>query len=154
MPLLSQGKSKIQELGCGQSFFSEELWLSASVLFLPVVYMTAALALISRLGLGLWVFPTGLLLWGTAVVALHREEGWQRLAATLLLFLAAFARVASERPEAAFVVVEEILSHVMGGVLLSQVRHNIPPSLLFQLSYGRRMRKVVSEGNVHSRCRN
>ena len=94
MPLLSQGKSKIQELGCGQSFFSEELWLSASVLFLPVVYMTAALALISRLGLGLWVFPTGLLLWGTAVVALHREEGWQRLAATLLLFLAAFALAA------------------------------------------------------------
>ena len=75
-------------------FFSEELLLSASVLFLPVVYMTAALALLSDVGLGLWVFPTGLLLWGTAVVALHREEGWQRLAATLLLFLAAFALAA------------------------------------------------------------
>ena len=77
-----------------RSFFSEELLLSASVLFLPVVYMTAALALLLDVGLGLWVFPTGLLLWGTAVVALHREEGWQRLAATLLLFLAAFALAA------------------------------------------------------------
>ena len=77
-----------------RSFFSEELLLSASVLFLPVVYMTAALALLSGVGLGLWVFPTGLLLWGTAVVALHREEGWQRLAITLLLLLAAFALAA------------------------------------------------------------
>ena len=56
--------------------------------------MTAALALLSGVGLGLWVFPTGLLLWGTAVVALHREEGWQRLAITLLLLLAAFALAA------------------------------------------------------------
>ena len=71
--------------------FSEELLLSASVLFLPVLYMTAALALLSGMGLGRWVFPTGLLLWGAAVVALHREERWQRLLATLLLFLAVFA---------------------------------------------------------------
>ena len=77
-----------------EGFFSSELLLSASVLFLPVVYMTAALALLSRLGLGLWVFPTGLLLWGTAVATLHREEGWQKLAATLSLFLAAFALAA------------------------------------------------------------
>ena len=71
--------------------FSEELLLSASVLFLPVLYMTAALALFSGIGLGRWVFPTGLLLWGIAVVMLHRKERWQRLLATLLLFLAVFA---------------------------------------------------------------
>ena len=77
-----------------RSFFSEELLLSASVLFLPVLYMTAALALLSGVGLGRWVFPTGLLLWGIAVVALHERERWQRLLATLLLFLAVFALAA------------------------------------------------------------
>ena len=77
-----------------RSLFSEELLLSASVLFLPVLYMTAALALLSGIGLGRWVFPTGLLLWGAAVVMLHREERWQRLAVTLLLFLMAFALAA------------------------------------------------------------
>ena len=92
-----QRRLKAQEenaLSQKEGFFSSELLLSASVLFLPVVYMTAALALLSRLGLGLWVFPTGLLLWGTAVATLHREEGWQKLAATLSLFLAAFALAA------------------------------------------------------------
>ena len=78
-----------------RSLFSEELLLSASVLFLPVLYMTAALALLSGIGLGRWVFPTGLLLWGGAVVMLHREERWQRLVITLLLFLMAFALVVS-----------------------------------------------------------
>ena len=77
-----------------RSFFSEELLLSASVLFLPVLYMTAALAMLSGIGLGLWVFPTGLLLWGAAVVMLHRKDGWQRLLTTLLLFLIAFALAA------------------------------------------------------------
>ena len=77
-----------------RSLFSEELLLSASVLFLPVLYMTAALSLLSGIGLGRWVFPTGLLLWGGAVVMLHREERWQRLAVTLLLLLAAFALAA------------------------------------------------------------
>ena len=75
-------------------FFSEELLLSASVLFLPILYMTAALALLSGIGLGRWVFPTGLLLWGASVVALHERERWQRLLATLLLLLAAFALAA------------------------------------------------------------
>ena len=65
-----------------------------SVLFLPVLYMTAALALLSGMGLGLWVFPTGLLLWGAAVVMLHRKDGWQRVLVTLLLFLAVFALAA------------------------------------------------------------
>ena len=74
-----------------RSFFSEELLLSASVLFLPVLYMTAALALLSGVGLGLWVFPTGILLWGTAVVMLHKREGWKRALVTLLLLLVAFA---------------------------------------------------------------
>ena len=73
--------------------FSEELLLSASVLFLPILYMTAALALLSGVGLGRWVFPTGLLLWGAAVVMLHRKERWQRLLTTLLLFLAVFVLV-------------------------------------------------------------
>ena len=77
-----------------RSLFSEELLLSASVLFLPVLYMTAALALLSGVGLGRWVFPTGLLLWGIAVVALHGRERWQRLVITLLLLLAAFALAA------------------------------------------------------------
>ena len=77
-----------------RSFFSEEMLLSASVLFLPVLYMTAALSLLSSVGLGRWVFPTGLLLWGVAVVTLHRKDGWQQLLATLLLFLAAFALAA------------------------------------------------------------
>ena len=77
-----------------RSLFSEELLLSASVLFLPVLYMTAALALLSGIGLGRWVFPTGLLLWGVAVVMLHREERWQRLAVTLSLFIVAFALAA------------------------------------------------------------
>ena len=81
-----------------KGFFSEELLLSASVLFLPILYMTAALALLSGIGLGIGlgrgVFPTGLLLWGGAVVALHREERWQRVATTLVLFLAAFALAA------------------------------------------------------------
>ena len=77
-----------------RSFFSEELLLSASVLFLPILYMTAALALLSGIGLGRWVFPTGLLLWGAAVVMLHRKERWQRLLTTLLLFLAVFALAA------------------------------------------------------------
>ena len=77
-----------------RSFFSEELLLSASVLFLPVLYMTAALTMLSGMGLGRWVFPTGLLLWGAAVVALHKRERWQRLLATLLLFLAVFALAA------------------------------------------------------------
>ena len=77
-----------------RSFFSEELLLSVSVLFLPVLYMTAALALLSGIGLGRWVFPTGLLLWGAAVLALHEREGWQRALATLLLFLAVFALAA------------------------------------------------------------
>ena len=77
-----------------RSFFSEELLLSASVLFLPVLYMTAALALLSGIGLGRWVFPTGLLLWGVAVVALHKREGWKRALVTLLLFLTVFALAA------------------------------------------------------------
>ena len=63
-----------------RSLFSEELLLSASVLFLPVLYMTAALSLLSGIGLGRWVFPTGLLLWGVAVVACYTEKkggkGW------------------------------------------------------------------------------
>ena len=75
-------------------FFSECLLLSASVLFLPVLYMTAALALLSGIGLGRWVFPTGLLLWGAAVVMLHRKERWQRTVVTLLLLLTVFALVA------------------------------------------------------------
>ncbi len=83
---------------CGERFFSEELLLSASVLFLPVLYMTAAFALLSDIGIdmerGRWVFPTGLLLWGVAVVALHREERWHKQAATLLLLLAGFALAA------------------------------------------------------------
>ena len=79
---------------CGERFFSEELLLSASVLFLPVLFMTAAFSLFSNIGLGRWVFPAGLLLWGIAVVALHREERCQRLAATLLLLLVAFALAA------------------------------------------------------------
>ena len=41
-----------QTLEKGQSFFSECLLLSASVLFLPILYMTAALALLSGVGLG------------------------------------------------------------------------------------------------------
>ena len=77
-----------------RSLFSEELLLSASVLFLPILYMMAALALLSGIGLGRWVFPTGLLLWGAAVLALHEREGWQRALATLLLFLAVFALAA------------------------------------------------------------
>ena len=85
---LSQTTERVQRL------FSEELLLSASVLFLPVLYMTAALALLSGVGLGRWVFPTGLLLWGVAVVMLHRKERWQRLLTTLLLFLAVFALAA------------------------------------------------------------
>ena len=76
-----------------QCLFSEELLLSVSVLFLPILYMTAALAMLSGVGLGRWVFPTGLLLWGAAVVMLHRKERWQRLLTTLLLFLIAFALV-------------------------------------------------------------
>ena len=94
-----------------RSFFSEYLLLSASVLFLPVLYMTAALALLSGVGLGLWVFPTGLLLWGVAVVALHKRERWQRLAITLLLLLAVFAL-------AAF-----LLSFVLDGGYDSRVYH-------------------------------
>ena len=82
---LSQTAERVQHL------FSECLLLSASVLFLPVLYMTAALSLLSGVGLGRWVFPTGLLLWGVAVVTLHRKDGWQRTVATLLLFLIAFA---------------------------------------------------------------
>ena len=77
-----------------RGLFSEELLLSASVLFLPVLYMTTALALLSGVGLGRWVFPTGILLWGVAVVMLHRKERWQQLLATLLLFLAVFALAA------------------------------------------------------------
>ena len=82
-----------------RNLFSEELFLSASVLFLPVLYMTAALAMLSGVGLsgtglGRWVFPTGLLLWAVAVVMLHRKERWQQLLATLLLFLAVFALAA------------------------------------------------------------
>ncbi len=73
----------------------EELLLTAAVLFLPIVYMTAAFALLADIGIdmerGRWVFPTGLLLWGIAVAALHREEKWQRRLATLLLVLAIFA---------------------------------------------------------------
>ena len=56
--------------------------------------MTAALALLSGVGLGRWVFPTGILLWGAAVVMLHRKERWQRLLTTLLLLLAVFALAA------------------------------------------------------------
>ena len=82
-----------------RSCFEEELLLSASVLFLPILYMTAALAMLSGVGLsgtglGRWVFPTGLLLWGVAVAALHEREGWQRVLATLLLFLTVFALAA------------------------------------------------------------
>ena len=77
-----------------RSFFSECLFLSASVLFLPVLYMTTALALLSGIGLGRWVFPTGLLLWGAAVVMLHEREGWKRALVTLLLLLVAFALAA------------------------------------------------------------
>ena len=88
-----------QTMERAQRLFSEELLLSASVLFLPVLYMTAALALLSGVGLlgtgfGRWVFPTGILLWGVAVVMLHRKERWQRTAAALLLFLAVFALAA------------------------------------------------------------
>ncbi len=85
-------------IGRARRFFSEELLLSASVLFLPVLYMTAAFALLSDIGIdmerGRWVFPTGLLLWGVAVAALHREERWHKQAATLLLLLAGFALAA------------------------------------------------------------
>ena len=56
--------------------------------------MTAALAMLSGVGLGRWIFPTGLLLWGVAVVMLHRKDGWQRALVTLLLFLAVFALAA------------------------------------------------------------
>ncbi len=87
-------KLKAEQVRKVRSFFSEELLLSASVLFLPVLYMTAAFALLSDIGLGRWVFPAGLSLWGIAVVALHREERWHRLLATLLLFLVIFALAA------------------------------------------------------------
>ncbi len=92
MPTVSNFLRSVRE--GAQALFSEELWLTTSVLFLPVLYMTAALALLSDTGLGRWVFPAGLLLWGGVVVLLHRDERWQRLAATLLLFLIAFALVA------------------------------------------------------------
>ncbi len=91
-------KLKAEQVRKIRSFFVEELLLTAAVLFLPVLYMTAAFALLADIGIdierGRWVFPTGLLLWGGAVVALHREEKWQRLAATLLLLLAVFALAA------------------------------------------------------------
>ncbi len=87
-------KLKAEQVIRIRNLFSEELLLSASVLFLPVLYMTAAFALLSDIGLGRWVFLVGLSLWGIAVVALHREEKWQKLAITLLLFLAIFALAA------------------------------------------------------------
>ena len=87
-------KLKAEQVIRIRNLFSEELLLSASVLFLPVLYMTAAFALLSDIGLGRWVFLVGLSLWGIAVVALHREEKWHRLLATLLLFLAIFALAA------------------------------------------------------------
>ena len=90
----SEARSASQTLEKGQSFFSEESLLSASVLFPPVLYMTAALALLSGIGLGRWVFPTGLLLWAAAVVLLHEREKWQRLLVTLLLLLVVFALAA------------------------------------------------------------
>ena len=62
MPPVSNFLRNVRE--GAQALFSEELWLTVSVLFLPVLYMTAALALLSDTGLGRWVFLAGLLLWG------------------------------------------------------------------------------------------
>ncbi len=102
--IMSQDKSKIA--ASWEFFFSQvskrrgylpssALLLSTSVLFVPILYMTAALSLLTDIGMGLWVLPTGLVLWATAVVGLHREEKWQRLAVTLLLFLTIFAVLAA-----------------------------------------------------------
>ena len=72
----------------------DDLLLSAALLFLPIIYMLAALSLIANIGLGKWVLPAGLLSWATVVIALHRDKSWQKIVITLLLFLAAFALIA------------------------------------------------------------
>ena len=72
----------------------DDLLLSAALLFLPIIYMLAALNLIANIGLGKWVLPAGLLSWATVVIALHRDKSWQKIVITLLLFLAAFALIA------------------------------------------------------------
>ena len=72
----------------------DDLLLSATLLFLPIIYILAALSLITNIGLGKWVLPIGLLSWVTVVIALHRDKSWQKIAITLSLFLVAFALIA------------------------------------------------------------
>ncbi len=74
-----------------EKIIGDDLLLSVALLFLPVIYMLAALSLITNIGLGKWVLPTGLLLWAASVISLHREERWQKIVAHLLLFLGVFA---------------------------------------------------------------
>ena len=77
-----------------EKIIEDDLLLSVALLFLPVIYMLAALSLIANIGLGKWVLPTGLLLWVASVVVLHREEGWQKIVAHLLLLLGVLALIA------------------------------------------------------------
>ena len=72
----------------------DDLLLSAALLFLPIIYMLAALNLIANIGLGKWVLPAALLSWVAVVMALHKDKSWQKTVITLLLFLAAFALIA------------------------------------------------------------
>ena len=72
----------------------DDLLLSITLLFLPIIYMLAAFSLLANIGLGRWVLPSALLLWATAVALLHRDKSWQKIAVQLLLFLIAFALIA------------------------------------------------------------
>ena len=77
-----------------EKIVKDDLLLSVTLLFLPIIYMLAALSLITNIGLGRWLLPAALLLWAVAVVLLHRDKSWQKIAAQLLMFLATFALIA------------------------------------------------------------
>ena len=81
-------------LAKSEKIVKDDLLLSVTLLFLPIIYMLAAFSLITNIGLGKWVLPAALLLWAVAVAVMHRDEGWKKLITHLMLFLIAFALIA------------------------------------------------------------
>ena len=67
-------------LAKSEKIVKDDLLLSVTLLFLPIIYMLAAFSLIANIGLGRWVLPVALLLWATAVAVMHRDEGYLLLA--------------------------------------------------------------------------
>ena len=70
---------------------ADNLLLSASLLFMPILYGVGAFGLITQIGLGSWVFPFAVLLFVLVIFALHRGDGFRKLLLFLSLFFLVFA---------------------------------------------------------------